>query len=155
MSQSDAVLITDPFFQRVPVTSLLITPTGQSQTSVGAQLGNPTFGNVALTGTLTVSATNGITAHAGGGRTSAVALTTVINRLGTVATAADSVVLPVAAPGLVLIVSNSTGTSAQVFALGSDTIDGTAGATGVALAGGKTALFSSAVAGVWHMLLSA
>ena len=61
----------------------------------------------------TVTALNGITAHAGGGQGSATPLPAAINRLTTVATAGDSVVLPAAAPGLQVMVVNSTATSAN------------------------------------------
>jgi hypothetical protein len=152
---TDTVLITHPDFRRVTLNDALVTPSGGSQTTVAAHLRTPTFGDVTVTGKLFRSATNGITAHAGGGRSSAVALTTGINRVSTVATDADSVVLPTAAAGLQITVSNAGGHALQVFAAGSDTIDGTAGSTGISLASGKTAIFSSAAATFWHTVLSA
>jgi hypothetical protein len=106
----------------------------------------------------TTSYTNSITAHAGGGQASATQLTTELNRITTVASSADSVALPLAAPGLQITVTNAAATNpCQVFAKNgsSDTINGTAGATGVSLAAGKTATYFSTVAGVWHQLLSA
>ncbi len=105
---------------------------------------------------MTVSYTDGVTAHAGGGRASAVPITTMITRVTIVASAADSVVLPPAAPGLDLTIINAAATNAmQVFAGGSDTIDGTAGATGVSQAAGKTVQYISTAAGAWHRLISA
>jgi hypothetical protein len=107
-------------------------------------------------GFMTVSYTDGITAHAGGGRASAVPLTSMINRVTTVGTAADSVVLPAAAPGMQLTVINAAAVNAmQVFANGSDTIDGTAGSTGFSQAAGKTVEYVSTAAGAWHKLVSA
>lgn len=100
--------------------------------------------------------TDGITAHAGGGRASAVPLTTALNRVTTVGTAADSVILPSATPGLAITVINAAGANAmQVFAVGTDTIDGTAGATGFSQTAGKTATYYCTAAGAWHKLLSA
>lgn len=99
---------------------------------------------------------DGITAAAGGGQAAAVPLTKALNRITTVATAADSVALPPAVGGQDVSISNTTTTSATVFgALGhTDTINGTAGATGVALAGGKTGRYTSFV-GAWQLQLSA
>jgi hypothetical protein len=104
----------------------------------------------------TVSSTDGLTAHVGGAQAAALALTTVINRVTTVGSAADSVKLPPSAPGLQITVINAAATnSMQVFGSGTDTINGVATATGVALAAGKSATYYCTVAGVWHGILSA
>jgi Ca2+-binding RTX toxin-like protein len=79
---------------------------------------------------------------AGGGQTSATALTTIFNEVVTaVATAADSVKLPAPSKvGQIVIVTNAhASNSMQVFGAGTDTINGVATATGVAQAAGKTA----------------
>jgi hypothetical protein len=108
-------------------------------------------------GFMTTSYTDGITAHAGGGQASAVLLTSMINRVTTVTTIADSVQLPLAAPGMDLTVINAATNAMQVFANagGTDTIDGTAGSTGYAQAGGKTVQYVSTSLGAWHKLVSA
>ena len=101
----------------------------------------------------------GLTAKAGGGITSATALVYGTNQVTTVASAADSVVLPVGAAGGVVVVRNSGANAMQVFAQGSDTINGTAGATGISQANAKTSIYFAVndVAGVttWVGLLSA
>ena len=97
----------------------------------------------------------GITALAGGGRTGAPVLVLGSNEVTTVASGADSVVLPKAVPGSVVFVVNATATSMQVFATDSDTINGTAGATGVAQAGNKYALYVAADLGKWYRILTA
>lgn len=51
------------------------------------------------------------------------------------------VALPSGSVGQIIHVRNSGANTLTVFAQGSDTIDGTAGATGVTLATGKSALF--------------
>jgi len=104
---------------------------------------------------MTVSYTDGVTAHAGGGRASAVPVVSMITRVTTVATAADSVVLPAAVPGLDLTLINAGANAMQVFGNGSDTIDGTAGATGVSQAAAKTVQYLSTATGAWHRLISA
>ena len=104
---------------------------------------------------MTVSYTEGVTAHAGGGRAAAVPIIGMITRVTTVATAADSVVLPTAVPGLDLTIINAGANAMQVFGNGSDTIDGTAGATGVSQAAGKTVQYLSTASGAWHRLISA
>jgi hypothetical protein len=100
-----------------------------------------------------------ITALAGGGAAGAPTLALGVNRLTVVATAADSVMLPpsgTSSGGSVVIVNQGVA-STQVFAntvssLATgvlDTINGTAGATGVAVANGKTAIFWTTAAGAW------
>jgi len=54
-----------------------------------------------------------------------------VNTLTTVAGAADSVLLPYAFPGAMVIVCNTVATAIQVFGKGTDTIDGVATATGI------------------------
>lgn len=108
---------------------------------------------------------NGVTAHSGGGQANATLLDYGVNEITTVAVANDSVKLPPAVGGAVVFVRNSTANSAQVFgdATASDTINGVATGTGVALAAGKNAIFAVmqtsnstlAIPGRWMMVLSA
>lgn len=97
------------------------------------------------------SRTNNVTAFAGGGQASATLLASRINRVSTVASPAASVKLPVTTLGLGLwcIVINSTANSLQVFGSGTDTINGVATATGVAVAAGKVGIYFSTASGVW------
>jgi hypothetical protein len=100
----------------------------------------------------------GITATASGNQATARALTAAHNDVATVGTAADSVKLPLAVAGLRVYVENSSATSMQVFGDGTDTINNVATATGVAQAGGKSAVYFctvSAPAGKWFRVLSA
>src|SRR5262249_51571665 len=70
--------------------------------------GNATAAGTITTGGLnTGTAANALTAHAGGGQGSALALTASINRVTTVATAADSVKLPAALAGQSIVVINA------------------------------------------------
>lgn len=104
----------------------------------------------------TVSFANGITAFATGGQTNAVLLTSVINRVTTVGTAADSVKLPVSAGGMQITVTNAAAAnSMNVFPNTGETINALSANTAFALAAGKTAAFSCAVAGAWHAVLGA
>lgn len=97
-----------------------------------------------------------LTALAGGGRTGSPTLSAGFNEVTTVATAADSVQLPVALYGLEIFVHNGAASNAmQVFANGSDTINGTAGATGVSQAAGKGAIYACYKDGAWTRILSA
>lgn len=100
---------------------------------------------------------NNLTAHAGGTQAAAFPLAGSSRyRVTTVGTAGDSVSLPLAA-GQALVLINASATSMNVFAFNgsSDTINGTAGSTAYALAGGKVAEFFSAGAGAWNVMLSA
>jgi hypothetical protein len=99
-----------------------------------------------------------ITALAGGGAAGAPQLVYGVNKVTTVASGNDSVQLPPSIPGASVIVENNGGgNSLQVFANVTsslptnvlDTINGTAGATGVAVANGKTAIFNCTAYGAW------
>lgn len=108
---------------------------------------------------VTNTAANTVTAFAGGGQASATQLTTSNNRVPTVATAADSVKLPLAVAGQTIHLVNGHATnSMQVFGGGTDTINDVATGTGVAQAAGKAATYfctKSAPAGLWYRVLSA
>lgn len=114
----------------------------------GFQIGS-TNAPLTLGGLPRQSTTDSITAHAGGGQANATALTTTINRVATVATAADSVKLPTSAAGMVVTVINSGANACQVFGNNTATINGVASGTGVSLASGKTAVYSCVTAGAW------
>jgi hypothetical protein len=98
-----------------------------------------------------------LTAHAGGTRALGTPLTSAINLIAVCATANDSCMLPPAVGGQLMWVSNAGAASAQIFAntAGSDTINGVAAATGVALAAGKSDVFMSPLAGAWFTVASA
>jgi hypothetical protein len=101
----------------------------------------------------------GITAQADGLRPGSPTLNPGINTVSTVAGAADSVQLPAANAGDVVVLRNAGANACQVFAYGSDTINGTAGSTGISVAANKTVMFFAAnnVSGVttWFSLLTA
>jgi hypothetical protein len=104
-----------------------------------------------LAGNVKVSSADNLTAHAGGGKASALALTADINRISTVATAADSVLLPASVAGMRIVVINGAATNAmQVFGTGTDTINDVATATGVSQSAGIATLYSCPVAGKWY-----
>lgn len=129
-------------------------------------------GALAVTGAVTGSAAvsvgtvlklagieTGLTAHAGGTQGAALALsaTKTIHNVGTVGTAADSIVLPAATgSGTMHLVKNSAAAnSLQLFGLSTDTIDGVASGTGVAIAAGKSRLLVDFASGTWFSLLGA
>jgi hypothetical protein len=85
---------------------------------------------------------------AGTTRTDALALTAHVNVLATVGSG-TGVVLPAMVPNQQCIVFNNDGTNAvQVYAPGSATIDGVAGATGVPLTHAKRCAYYCIAAGV-------
>lgn len=106
-----------------------------------------------------------ITAFAGGGQASAKGISpaALLVQIGTVATAGDSVALPFAVKGTYLLAFNSTATSANIFGKVAvnkltgviDTINGTAGSTAYAIAGGISVLFFAPANGIWAALKSA
>ena len=116
------------------------------------------------------SGQGGITAEAGGLQADATQLPAFINRVETVAGAADGVMLPSAIPGSMCVVINATATAMQVFgqpsnALLDTQVDGgdsiaaansstqTSGATGLSQAANVGAIYVCAVAGQWKQLL--
>lgn len=103
----------------------------------------------------TVSYVNGLTAKAGGGQAGATACTAVINRFTTVATIADSGILPASAPGMQITVANAAANSMNLFPATGDAINGAAANAAYAIAGGKTSTLYCAIAGQWHAVLSA
>lgn len=92
----------------------------------------------------------GIVAGAGGSKASAVLMNAAINHIVTSASAGDSVILPAAALGAEVLIANDGANSIRVYATGSDTLNGTAGATGVLQPAGDYALYFVTSAGKWH-----
>lgn len=138
------------------------------------RLNMPTFQNIAIaaskSGNLALfyeSITDNITAKAGGGQTSATALTTEINRITTVATIGDSVKLPsttqvpssgpgyvagavVPGPGATIFIINHGANACQVFGSGTDTINDVATATGVQQMANSMVLYTCTTSGKWY-----
>lgn len=96
------------------------------------------------------SSTDNITARAGGGQALATVLTTELNKVTTVATAGDSVLLPASAAGLTVLIENATANPCQVYGAGTDTINNVATATGVSQMAGSVVLYTCYAAGTWY-----
>lgn len=85
-----------------------------------------------------------VTALAGGGQTGATQLNYGLNQVTVVVTAADSVQLPACSVGAIVYVTNDDGADAMTVygkAGRTDTINGTAGATGVSQVAGSHAFY--------------
>ncbi|QJW98683.1 hypothetical protein [Frigoriglobus tundricola] len=100
----------------------------------------------------TVSNVSGLTAHAGGGQGTATALTAMNNRVTTVATTGDSVILPTNFPGMVIGVFNAGANACNVFPDTGSNINGASANAAYALASGKNAVFYCLASGVWHAI---
>ncbi len=92
-----------------------------------------------------------ITAFAGGGQASATLAVAQIAKIITVASAHDSVRVPLAMKGDRRYLTNAGAHSAQIFGTDADTINGAASGTGYALPAGISALMTCAADGVWDM----
>jgi hypothetical protein len=107
----------------------------------------------------TRSTKDNITAAAGGGQANATKLVTQINRVVTVASGNDSVVLPavsVVPTGTEVTISNAHATnSLNVYPAGTDAIDALGASNPRAIAAGKTATFTTISPGVWHSMIGA
>jgi hypothetical protein len=133
------------------------------------QFFNPATGNTVLTfsvaaGGFPVEATSdGLTAHAGGGQANGLLLTSQNNRVSTVATTADSVVLPPAIAGLTVTVMNSGANSMNVYpasaaqggVVGGDAINALGANAAYSVAAAKQVQFTCYTTGVWFSLLTA
>lgn len=108
------------------------------------------LGTLIMTGLLTESSADALTAHAGGGQASALALTKEINRVTIAANAGDSVALPASAPGLSIMLINSAANPIQVFGVTPDTINDIATAVGVSQMPNSLVLYACSVAGKWY-----
>lgn len=97
-----------------------------------------------------LAGTDALTAHAGGGQALALALLTQVNRVTTVTTSGDSVMLPQSSQGSLEIIVNSGANPLQVFGVGTDTINDVASATGVSQPPNSVGLYVCPVAGKWY-----
>lgn len=122
----------------------------------GVRTDDPVFSTQTVTGFQYESTQDNLTAKAGGGQSGATAITSMNARVTTVATAADSVVLPQSKAGLIIYVTNAAATnSMNVFPYAGDTINALSANAAFAVAAGKTCAFVCYSAGQWHSLLSA
>lgn len=94
---------------------------------------------------------NTLTAHSGGGQTSALALTAAYNRVTTVAALGDSVRLPASAAGLAVTIDNQGANPLRVFGAGTDTINAITTTVGVSQGVGVIATYFCTVAGNWEI----
>ena len=130
---------------------------GLARSARGLRLGDMRAVQDAAGGIQSADASGALTAKAGGGQTSATQLTQGVNEITVCATNADSAQLPPAVAGARVYVGNSGAADATIYGKKdrTDTINGTADATGVTLASTKNAVFFCAIAGKWRMILTA
>lgn len=110
-----------------------------------------TSGVILTGGTIREPTEDTLTAHAGGGQGSALALAVAkkYHRISVCATAGDSVVLPTSTAGQAHFIRNDGAAAAQVFGTSPDTVNGVATATGVPLATGVGTWYVCTTAGNW------
>lgn len=102
------------------------------------------------------SVVDNITAHAGGGQTLAVLLTAAMNRVTTVASGNDSVLLPKSQVGLDVVVINAAASnSMNVYPQTGESINALAANTAFAVAANKVCTFYCCTSGIWHSLTTA
>lgn len=125
--------------------------TALSRISAGV-VGVGTGAAASVAGTLSLKYTlqsvgNALTA-AGTTRTDALQLAATTNNI-TTAAAGTGVILPVGSVGMAIVVFNAGANLVKVYASASETIDGTAGSTGVALTNAKRCIYYFTVANTW------
>lgn len=94
--------------------------------------------------------TTGIVAHAGGGQASATVLAAIYNIVTTVATAGDSVKLPVAVVGTWYVITNSGAASLNIFPATSGTINGGSANAAIALLPGAQIMLVGSTTLNWN-----
>ena len=103
-----------------------------------------------------LAVTDSVTATAGGGQANAVLINAMTTRVTTVASAADSIKLPVSSGGLFLTVANAAAVnSMNVFPQSGEQINALGVNTAFAVAAGKACFFVATSKGQWHSVLSA
>lgn len=117
---------------------------GLDSTQPNTWSGQQTFLNPIFTGVPAEDVANALTA-AGTTRADALALTKKINNV-TTAAASTGVNLPAMSVGQTIIVFNGGANAIKVYAAGSQTIDGTAGSTGVTLTNAKRCAYTCVAA---------
>lgn len=123
-----------------------------------APVGQPAAGYT--NGQVYESASDALTAHAGGTQAAGLPLLAAINRVTVVGSAADSVVLPPSQPGAsVTVINAAAANSLNVFPSAggttTETINVLSANAAFALAATKVVTFYCTVAGQWHSQLSA
>ena len=113
------------------------------------------FDYLYVAGLIRQGATGVITAFAGGGQASATALTKGLNNVTTVATAGDSVKLPVPEQGLYIVVKNSGATALDIFPTTGTSIDALAANLAVRISPSSTAIFFAKSTTVWESNIDA
>lgn len=146
MGQSSVISIPDP---GVATSKFVLTDSASTQTIA--------TGNLAFTlGYSQVSAVNALTAHAGGGQALGTPLTRQINRVTTVASAGDSVLLPAAVAGRWVTVINAAAANAMdVFPASGEIINALAANTALSVVADTSAVFYCAVNGTWNSVVTA
>lgn len=108
--------------------------------------GKVLFDNSAI---LQLPNSNGLTAKAGGGQTSATALVPGVNRITTAASAGDSVKLPAAKAGLEVFVANNGASAIDVFPATGEQLNALGANTAYRLGVNTTVWFTCVVDGTW------
>ncbi len=142
----DALVVSGPNFQQVSADNILLTPAGGSQTALSSLLNG---GTVAAGGLLANFAS--IT-PAGSNLATAPAIASLTTQLGTAASTTGAH-LPAAA-GLVgltspLLLINSGTAAIHLYGTGGDTIDGTAGTTGVTFTNAQRCFVTPVSSSAW------
>lgn len=97
-----------------------------------------------------ISRENSITAHAGGTKAAAYALSKSFNRVSVCATNNDSVLLPKAIAGSMVVLINSGAATLAFYGKGTDTIDDAATATAATIATTKAKVLACLTTGAWY-----
>jgi hypothetical protein len=128
--------------------ALLIGGTTDDGTNKLQVTGAGTFsGNVTTSGYVIKSVGQGLTAT-GTTRTDALQLAAQINHVGTTASG-TGVKLPTGVAGMDIVIFNAGANALKVYALSSETIDGTAGSTGVTLSAGARCRYFFTTTNTW------
>ncbi len=128
-----------------------------SRSATGVRMGDMRSLQDCAAGMSNKDCASALTALASGLQVGATQLITGLNEVSTVAGANDSVQLPAAVAGAIVYVANPSAQTLTIFGKSgrTDTINGTAGATGVTQATTVHAIYFCPVDTKWYRVLSA
>lgn len=140
----DTLIVTGPNNAQVSADSILVTPAGGAQGSLSTFLnGGTVVGGGALTNFSSIT-------PAGSTAATGTPITSLTTQLGTAASTTGATLPPAAGVvGLQMLLLNTGTAAVHIYGSGTDTIDGTAGTTGVSLTNAFRSFFVSTGAGTF------
>lgn len=148
----DSLVVTGPVLQQISLSGLYITPTGGTQNTLANLVNGGTVAQTSGNYTIPTLANFSSITPAGSNLATATLVTALTTQVGAAAST-TGIALPLSTGAGVLgspLLLLNTGTAAiHVYGSGGDTIDGTAGTTGVTLTNAHRCFFTATASGAY------